>query len=256
VAKKNIRYYKSYSDDFYQTDKEYKLDENYRYIDERLFYRIGSAAIYILAFLISEIYCRVFLHVKFVGSNKLKKEKRGFFVYGNHTQPMGDVFNPALACFPKRIYTVVSVANMHLPVIGKLVKPLGAIPVPSKISQLKHFKDAVTYRYKEGRPIVIYPEGHLWDYYTGIRDFNATSFRYPAELFSNIYTLTSTYQKRKFGKKPRITIYVDGPFSSNAPTLRERANELQIKCADKMKERAKYSNYEYVEYKKYSDLTD
>ena len=250
-----IRYYSSYDEDFFQIGKEYKLKKNYEYVSRNPLFYVLSAIVYFLALIFSVIYCKLFLRVKFVGRKKLGKEKRGFFLYGNHTHPIGDVFNPGLMCFPKRVYSVVSVLNMHLPVIGRLLRPLGAIPVPDRISGIRKFTSAINKRYSEGHPIVIYPEAHLWDYYTHIRPFSDTPFRYPAELNAPVYSFTTTYQKRRFGKKPKITIYIDGPFSSDADEVRTRSRELCEKCTEAMKKRAKLSTYQYVRYEKREKTT-
>jgi len=247
---KGVRYYSSYDEDFFQAGEKYELKKDYEYINRNLLFRILSSLIYLFALVFSLIYCKLFLHVKFIGAKKLKKEKGGFFLYGNHTQPIGDVFNPGLMCFPKRVYTVVSVANMHLPIIGKLLKPLGALPVPEKISQLRQFTNAIKERYLSGNPIVIYPEAHLWDYYTDIRPFSETSFRFPADLNARVYCFTTTYQKRRFGKRPKITVYIDGPFFSDAEDTRTRSRELCEKCTVKMKKRAECSTYQYIRYEK------
>ena len=250
MSEKKIRYYESYTDDFFQTEKEYTLKTDYEYLPKSLWERVISSVVYSIAFVFSSIYCRLFLHVRFVGRKKLKHQKGGFFVYANHTQAIGDVFNPALACFPKRIYTIVSPANLYLPVIGKLVRPLGALPLPNTLSVMKKFNVAISQRINEGHPIIIYPEAHLWEYYTGIRDFDEASFLYPARLSVPVYCFTTTYQKRKMGKKPRITIYIDGPFSSDAENRREIAKELRNKVLEQMNERSKASNCEYIRYVK------
>lgn len=250
MKNKKIVYFDSFEDDFFQVGEKYVLDEDYVYIQKKPFEKFVSAFVYGLAFVFSSIYCRLFLHVRFVGEEKLKREKGGFFMYGNHTQPVGDVFNPALACFPKRIYTVVSVANLHLPVIGKLLRPLGALPLPSSFSQMKEFNSAISERIRGGHPVIIYPEAHLWEYYTGIRPFDEAPFTYPAREGVPVYCFTTTYQKRKMGKKPRITVFVDGPFFSDADKRQQRARELRDAVFDKMNERARMSDYEYVEYVK------
>lgn len=247
---KKIRYYESFDEDFFQKDEVYKLEKDYEYIQRKLYKRVISSILYAIAFVFSSVYCRLFLHVRFVGTKKIRDEKGGFFLYGNHTQPIGDVFNPALACFPKRIYTVVSPANLHLPVIGKLIRPLGALPLPNSLTGMKNFNRAVEIRIKDGHPVVIYPEAHLWDYYTDIRPFREAAFTYATRIGAPVYCFTSTYQKRKIGKKPRITIYIDGPFSSDAKDKRERAKELCSKVWEQMKSRAELSDYEYIKYVK------
>lgn len=248
MNKKRIRYYSSFSEDFYQTDKNYSLPLNYKWIRKDVLSRLLSAFIYALAIVFSNIYCRIFLHVRIKGTRKLRKQKGGFFLYGNHTQPVGDVFHPGLACFPKRIYTVVSAANMHLPVIGKILPYLGALPIPDSLRGMKAFTLALEERVKAGHPIMIYPEAHLWDYYTDIRPFADTSFKYPISLHMPAYCMTTTYQKRRFGKKPSITIYIDGPFSVEGTNKKEGARELCSAIYEKMRERSRNSNYQYIEY--------
>lgn len=243
-----IRYFESYDEDFFQSGEKYTLEKDYEYNQKGILKRAISSLTYGLALIFSNVYCRLFLHVRFVGEEKLRKERGAFFLYGNHTQPIGDVFNPALACFPKRIYTVVSPANLHLPVIGRLIRPLGGLPLPDTLSGMINFSNAIKGRFGEGHPIVIYPEAHLWDYYTGIRPFGSGAFEYATKLDSPVYCFTTTYQKRRFGKKPRITIYVDGPFLSSEAKRREKARELRDKVFLQMQERAKESNYEYIKY--------
>lgn len=249
MSKKTIKYYNSFSDDFFQTDKKYTLQKNYKYIRKDPISKILSTIIYFIAFVISSVYCRLFLHVSFVGTEKLRKQKGGFFLYGNHTQPIGDVFNPALACMPKRIYTVVSVANMYLPIIGKLLPYLGALPLPTDISNMRHFTSALEKRALDGHPIVIYPEGHLWEYHTEIRPFLEASFRYPVNLGLPSYSMTTTYQHKKYWKKPKITIYIDGPFYPQGNNKREMTGNLCEQIRETMIERANLNTCQYIIYK-------
>ena len=242
------RYFKSFDEDFYQSGKKYTLEKDYEYIKKGFANKVISSIVYIIALIFSSVYCRLFLHVRFVGNEKLRKEKGAFFLYGNHTQPIGDVFNPALACFPKRIYTVVSPANLHLPVIGKLIRPLGGLPLPNTVSGMKELNRVIEQKVREGHPIVIYPEGHLWDYYTKIRPFKEGAFAYPAKLDVPVYCFTTTYQKRKLGKKPRITVYIEGPFVSNAKGKREKARDLCDKVYERMELCSRFSNYRYIKY--------
>lgn len=248
-----IRYYKSFTDDFYEdNNKTHTLPENYEWIQKGVFKRILSGVIYGLVLLFSLIYCRLFLHVKIKGKEKLKKaEKSGIFLYGNHTQPVGDVFNPALVCFPKRIYTIADAANMSLPVIGKILPYLGALPIPKSLRKMREFTDAIETRLSSGCAIVIYPEAHVWDYCSFIRPFPNTSFKYPVNYGKPVYCITTTYKKRRFFKKPAATIYIDGPFDvPQEGTAREKASVLRDKVYDCMVRRSKSSNIEYIVYKK------
>lgn len=248
MSRNKTQYYSSFEEDFFQADKKYTLEKDYEYIKASLPHKIWASLLYGIALIFSNIYCRLFLHVRFVGAKKVRNHKGGMFIYGNHTQPIGDVFNPALACFPKRIYTVVSPANLNLPVIGKLLRPLGALPLPDTISGMKSFNKAIMTRVKDSHPIIIYPEAHLWEYYTKIRPFGEAAFYYPIKADMPVFCMTTTYQKRKLGKKPKITVFVDGPFIPCGNTTSEKASFLRDCVFNKMQERSKESNCEYIKY--------
>ncbi|MGN0453416.1 MAG: 1-acyl-sn-glycerol-3-phosphate acyltransferase, partial [Ruminococcus sp.] len=209
MNKDKIRYYKEFTDDFEETaDQDYKLPEDYRYIRRDFLSRFLSGLIYSLAIVFGGLYCRIFLHTKYKNRKAYKSVKgEGVFVYSNHTQPVGDVFLPALGAFPRRIYVVVSPANLKLPVLGRILPYLGALPLPATLGKMKEFTEAMRVRIeKEKKTVVIYPEAHVWKYYTGIRPFSEVSFKYPVKLNAPVFAQTVTYTKRRFGRKPRATI--------------------------------------------------
>lgn len=246
-----VKHYNSYTDDFFETrDQSYQLPDDYLWIRKDVKSRFLSLVIYGLALAFGVIYCRLFLHVRIKGRKKLKTaNKTGIFLYGNHTQPVGDVFIPALACFPKRIYTVVSSANMAIPFIGKILPYLGALPIPDTVKAMKRFNRAVESRVEENKCVVIYPEAHVWEYCPFVRPFPATSFRYPLKYNKQVYCITVTYQKRRFGNKPAATVYIDGPFTADkGDDHREKAEALRDEIHSCMTRRSKMSTYEYIKY--------
>ena len=252
VMDKRTRYYHTFTDDFFQAGETHPLPENYEWVRQDRKSRFLSALIYGLALVFSTVYCRLWLHMRIKGARRLRQAGGGFFLFANHTQPIGDVFHPALACFPKRIYTVVSPANLALPGIGKILPYLGALPIPDSLHGMRAFNKAVEKRVGDGHPVIIYPEAHLWEYYTGIRPFPDTAFKFPVSLAQPTYCMTTTYQKRRFGKKPRITIFVDGPFAAAGKTAKEKAAALHDAVYTCMKERAQNSTYAYISYTPYS----
>ena len=78
---------------------------------------------------------------------------------------MGDAFIPALITLPKRPDFIVNKANLGIPFLGKLLPMLGAIVVPEDLHDFKYFKEAIN-NYEKNHPIVVYPERHVWPYYT------------------------------------------------------------------------------------------
>ena len=63
------------------------------------------------------------------------------------------------------------------------------------------------------------------------------------------FGLTVTFQKRRFGKKPKITAFIDGPIVPNTELPpKEQAADLQTKVTETMKSRAKANTYTYINY--------
>lgn len=249
MIKEKERYFSNYNFDFEQTkNQNYKLPENYKWVNTGIFSKSVSSVLYFLAVGFGVIYCKLFLHVKIIGKEKLKKEKNGFFIYGNHTQPVGDVFIPALCTFPKRIYTLASPANFGITFIGKILNLLGAIPVSNTVNEIKQLNKTINYRINQKNAIVIYPEAHVWKYYTKIRPFSSASFKFPVKLLKPSYSLTVTYKKQKFFKKPKTEVFIDGPFYPKGTGVKEKSEFLCKKITSVMKERSLNSNTEYIKY--------
>lgn len=251
---KEVRYYSSYTDDFEESaNQNYKLPENYKWVRIDIVSRFLSGLIYSLAVIFGGAYCKLLLHIKVKGRKNLKGMKGDFFIYGNHTQPIGDVFIPALCVLPKRIYTVVSTANYGIPVIGKILPYLGALPIVNSLHGFKELNKAIETRLNKNHPIVIYPEAHVWEYYTDIRPYPETSFKFPVKLNKPTFAMTVTYRKGKLFKRPIMEVYLDGPFYPQGDNLKDKIAALREKVYNVMVERSKNSNYSYIEYKFNSD---
>ncbi|MCD8397058.1 MAG: hypothetical protein LUD12_07750 [Lachnospiraceae bacterium] len=250
-------YYRDYTDDFVESVHQNEtLPEGYRWVRKSPFYRLASSALYGAALVFALIYDKLVLHIRIENRKALKEaRKTGCFLYGNHTQPMGDVFGPALYCFPMRMSAIASVSNLGIPVIGKLLPMLGALFIPDSMGQMKKFMEAVQYYLEKKRCIVIYPEAHVWPWCTFIRPFPVTAFRFPVLYHAPAFCMTTTYQQRKHGTKPKIVVYIDGPFwSDQSKSKREQQMELHDKIAARMEARSQASTCEYVRYQKDPDL--
>lgn len=251
---KGIRYYSSFSDDFEESaNQNYKLPDDYKWVRKDIFSKLCSAIVYGLAVAFGVIYCKFFLRMKVTGRKNLKGVKGGFFVYGNHTQPVGDVFIPALCLFPKRIYTVVSTANYGIPFIGKILPFLGALPIVDSLYGAKELNRAMQFRLEKNHPVVIYPEAHVWEYYIDIRPFPDTSFKFPVKYGNPVFAMTVTYKKSRFFKKPVMQVFIDGPFYASGDTPKEKAADLHDKVFNTMKKRSLNSDCVYIEYKPNAD---
>ena len=264
LKSERVIYYESEEDDPIKTDEqeksqEVRLPEGYEFIPKNFFVRIYSAILFRAFKLFGQYYERNYWQAKFYGREKLKKARgKGYVIYANHTNPFHDVFGPALAA-NRRIFTIISPVNLKVPGIGKFLPLIGGLPLGKTKEEKQAFNEAVDKRLKQKNCLVIYPEAHVWPYYTGIRKFPTgdRSFKYATRNNLPIFTMTTTYHKRKDKKRgdlPRMDIYVDGPFWPDAAKSEdENRAELAKKAHDSMVKYSKKSTYEYFEYIKKTD---
>lgn len=250
----NVIYYTDeLTDDFSGSNvKPTRIGSKYKYISKNPIHKFFSFVVYrIIATPIAFMY-RWCKGIKIVNKQVLKKFKgKGYFIYANHTNRFSDVLTPHTITFPTKIYTVVASENMNIPIIGKATKMLGALPLSTSLEGTRNFINAMEKRLVQGNPVLIYPEAHIWPYYTGIRPYKSTAFRYPVKFQDASFCFTTTYQKVGNRKKPKMIIYVDGPFYPNRELdAKERQEDLRNRIYDCMVERSKNSNFNYYTYVK------
>lgn len=228
------------------------IDENYKYIHKNPFWNICSFVMQnILSVPIKLLYSKLKLKLKYIGKEKLKPyKKEGYFIYVNHTQEFADTFIPSNANYPKRNYFIVNPENVSIKILGNSVQMLGAIPIPVNKKAMKNFLECVEEKINKNYSITIYPEAHIWPYYTKIRPFKSVSFKYPVKMQKPVFCMTNTYQA--YGKnknKVRVITYIDGPFfTNNELNLQEQKEDLRNRVYNTMVERSKNSNIEYIKY--------
>ena len=229
------------------------IDREYPYF-RGPFWNFCSAAVQnVLTMPVKVLYSKWKFRLKYVGKEKLEECKnRGYFIYGNHTQPFADTFIPSVANYPKRNFFIVHPDNVSIPGMHNFVELCGALPIPCDFEGMKHFVRAVEDKIQKKYSVTIYPEAHIWPYYTHIRPFPAVSFQYPVKLNCPVYALTNTYHCRgRSGKKVRIVTYIDGPFypdESLKPKARQQ--ELRDRVYGCMTERSRESDFELIEYRR------
>ena len=229
------------------------IDGNYKYINTSVFKKCTHFFWYrIIATPIAYIYTKLVFRHRVIGREILKKYKNtGYFIYGNHTQDIADAFIPSMLNFPKDDYVIVHPNNVSMPVLGKVTPSLGALPLPDDMHAYKNFIKAVEKRIEQKHTVVIYPEAHIWPYYTKIRPFKDVSFSYPIKLNTPAFCFTNTYQKRKLSKRPKITTYIDGPFYPDKTlSAKEQKKDLRDRIYNTMCKRAENSNIAVIEYRK------
>ena len=257
---KVIYYTDELNDDFAGTNiKQKAVGKNFKYIQKNIIKRFfGFLFYYIIAVPVIWFYSRCLRHVKYVNRKAVRKLKKPCFLYGNHTGAL-DAYSPGLICYPKRSKILTSPDIVSIKGIKNIVQMLGALPVPNDASGMKKFVQAVEYKKKKKYVITIYPEAHIWPFYTGVRPFKDTSFAYPVITNSPVCAFFTAYSKpqgfmHKF-RKANVTVFVSDPIY---PDMSLPRKEAQKKLRDEvfafMKECSeKYSTYTVIEYKPISE---
>ena len=181
----------------------------------------------------------------------------GYYLYGNHTQDMMDAYTPTLACFPRHAHIVVSPQAVSTALLRYPVQLLGGIPVPDSVKGKSAFMRALSYRIEQKRVVTVYPEAHIWPWYTGIRPFPAVSFAYPVKDDVPVVAFVTTYRRRKLFSRltPRMTVTLSEPFYPDHTLSRAEARQklrdqvYAFMCA----EADKPDNYAYYAYVKVSE---
>lgn len=253
-----IYYTDPVNDDFAENNiKTKKVDGNFIFVNKNKLWNMAAALLYyIVAIPIVWIISKVYLGLKFENRDTLKKVRgTGFFLYANHTREL-DAFLPALASFPAKAYIMAHADAVSIPFLKNIVLMLGAIPVPTERAGFSGFLDTIDTRIHEKQCVAIFPEAHIWPFYTGIRPFPDTSFRYPVKMNAPVIAMVITYRKRqglfRFVKKPGMTVTFSEPFHSNdslppkaaQKELREQVYRFMTQISSE-KENNEYIKYVY-----------
>lgn len=248
---KKINYYDDeLNDDFATTKIEKETLKGYKY-NHGIVWRIAAFIIYyIIALPLTRLY-NVLIHGEVVKNAKVMRghRKNGCFIYANHVMTAADAFTPSGVTFPKKAYIIVGAAAVSIPIVKEFVAILGGVPISTDFSGMKAFNEKIKSLAERKKCVYIYPEKHIWPYYTDIRPFESVSFSYPAIYDKPCFAVTRVFKKRLFLKRPRVVTYVDGPFfPNNDLPLTKRKKDLRDRVYSAMKGRSILSDCKYIEY--------
>lgn len=229
-----------------------KTKANHKYIHKCPIWNVFQFILYFiiakpLVYLINKVVYRQ----KFVNHLTCKKsEIPGCFIYANHTLDMGDAYTPNVV-FARRNSIIVNPAATSIFGIKTVVEMLGGLPLPSTLKGTVNFVDSLKHKVNKGQSITIYPEAHIWPYYTGIRNFPDGSFKYPVEFNKPIIVITNTFLAK--GKSNRLVTHIDGPFYPDINLDKKEATQkLRELAFSTMKRRS--LECPQIELRRYIDL--
>lgn len=253
MKERKIYYYSDeVNDDFAGTNITRKpLPEDYEYLNKGFWLKLRRGIVYYCIIRpFTFVYNKLIKSVSYVGKKKLKGYKKsGAFMYGNHTSMVIDAFNPSYIAYPRPADVIINADAMSIKGIRWLLKSIGGFPIPEGFHAMAKFTASVKEAIDKRHWVAIYPEAHIWPYYTKIRPFSAVSFGYPVKCDAPVFSYTMIYKKRKHSRYPKRVVYIDGPFlpDKSLPT-KVAAQKLRDEVYSAMCERAKLSTCEFIQY--------
>lgn len=229
-----------------------RIDAQFPFARTSTAWRIISGAVYYgLAAPLGFLVDKVWFGVRFENRKALRTLSDGCFLYGNHTQFFSDAVSPGLLAFPKRNYIVAGAETASIRGIGTLVQMLGALILPTELSAMRAFRAAMALRCAQKSVITIYPEAHIWPYYTKIRPFSSSSFAYPVQFDKPVVAMVTTTRKRLLPfLPPALTVTLSDPMYRD-PALSDRAARDDLRArtyAFMCRVAAEKNQVEYVRY--------
>ena len=256
-----IRYYQDeLHDGFANTNiVQEKINADYPYWRKNPFFLLFSfLLLYLVAIPVLNLLNFFWFRIRVLGRKRLRGIRGGFVLYGNHTAHY-DSFIPQALLMPwRRTYIIANPDAVSIPFIKHLTKALGAWPLPNTVKGSMRFLDAISLALKKKRVIAVYPEAHIWPFYTGIRPFPPTSFQYASRNNVPAVPIVTTYRRPKGWfkeyRRPAMDLHIGHPiYPKPGLTMKENANYMHAETLKFMKSYAeRRDNVAFYRYEKKS----
>lgn len=227
-------------------DREFVVDENYPFVDDRLSWKLEQKIWgypFVLHFVVGFLRLRCKFGMKIEGREWLKKYEKelagGAISLGNHCSP---VDCPGIIIALKGKYTTkIPMFTPNFRTKNQyLMRLVGGVPIPEPeagLSAMKKFNQAFDTFHERGYWFHIFPEAAQWEYYKPLRPFQKGAFTMAYKYNMPLVPCVVTYRKRTglfllTGKKnePLFTIKIGEPILPNLENPRkeevERLREL------------------------------
>lgn len=214
-----------------------KVDETYKYIPTSKLFKAFSLRLRRFANRVLRFFNKAKFGLVIEGQEKLEPLRdKGFITVCNHVNFLDCAMIANAAGRSDMTFTTIK-ENFEIPVVRHIIKALGAIPIPRTPKAMKKFNEAVGVILEQGHIVHFYPEGVLFPYYNGVREFRHGAFKYGAKFDKPIVPMVITYYKNGENKTPRAKITVLDPvYPDTNLTERECAKLLEKTAKTEMTE--------------------
>lgn len=209
------------------------IDSNFKYEHKNLFYRLFSRFLWILAMIVLTPLNYVLFGVKVKNKKNLKLIKGGSVIVSNHVHMMDMTMLLTRLAFPYKFYVLADKSSFQIPVVRRLVGPLGAIPIADTLDGKRKCFAYIDKLLNENKKIIVFSEGSMWPYYQTLRPFKDGAFKFASKNNVPIVPVAITFRRPKglykiYKRKPLVTINVLEPLYPNNE-LNELENRRTLK---------------------------
>lgn len=220
---------------------EFNIDKDYEYIcTDKIFSFASNLIYYGIAYPILKLLTKVIYDLKIEGMENIKDIKSGAISVSNHVLFL-DCAMIGLAYGSKKIYYTTQEESFKIPFVRKLIKLLGAIPIPQNINNKKYFLKSMDETLNEGNIVHFYPEAALWPYCDRIRKFKNGAFdlavRNNVPIIPIVFKFREATGIRKiFKRKKDVTLKILKPIKCEEKgNTKQKVEDLKEKVSLEMK---------------------
>ncbi len=192
------------------------IDSSFKY-EHNIVYRFFSRILWWVAVIVLVPVNYIMFGTKVKGRKNCRKVKTGAVIVANHNHIMDMTMLLTRVNFPSKSYILANKSSFQIPVVRRLVGPLGAIPIADTLDGQRKCFAYVNKLLQNNKKIVVYPEGSMWPYYTQLRPFKDGAFKFASDNNVPIIPLSITFRKptglfKLYKRKPLVSINVMEPI--------------------------------------------
>lgn len=225
---------------------EFNMDTEYEYIPQGKIFSVFSNLLYYgIAMPILWVVNKLVYDLKIEGKESLKNLKSGAVSIANHVLFI-DCSMVGLAWGRRKVYYTTLEESFKIPFVRRLIKLLGAVPIPKQISNKEKFITELNNALKKGKIVHLYPEASLVPYHTEIRNFKNGAFEFAVRNEVPVVPMVIRFRepqgiRKIFKRKKDVTLKILEPMESKSTdsNIKNRVHELKEEVYEKMKEALK-----------------
>ncbi len=203
-------------EDFFKGEKIYKVDKDFKYIDNSIKYKFVSWCIFRLKNFAS-LFVAFYYGLRIKGKENLKGLKsKGAITISNHFMYLDNMLIDRIFFCKSRVYFIVAAKNNIKGPLGYLMRRGGIIPIGSTLRAKINFMRAIKTRVQQNYKVHVYAEEEMWLHYRKPRPLNEGAFQLAMD--NNVPVIPIFFAYRENGKfreymhlKNKITAYILPP---------------------------------------------